>query len=439
MGADEQAVADAQPVNQEKNEAERKSRYDTFSPSTASGQFIECFDCFYLIDVDGDYKPRLRRYLTDRKGTIFLEEAAPVVPIAAGAIMLAGHEHSGVSLFEKIKPTQDSKTQGLRQYVDNMVANNNRRIAVAEGEVPDMNQLTSSVPGGVIVTKGMPREVIAEIALSDIGPSCLTFLQYMDTVRSESGGASLDMQGGEAQIMANQSFASVDRQYSAKEKLAAYFHRNFEETLVYSLYVIAHAMLRAYWPEPIRLKTGQGWQSANPTQWPERDAVQLKQGKRKSDALATVLQTQQMAMQAGMDGILVDDTKIYNAVMDMARAGNIANPDQYYIDPSSDQAKQAKQAKAQQAQQAQQMQMQAQQMVFQTQTNIETMKALVDRANQLSELSYKYWSDTLKAEVDEAKIVGAGTAQLQALQLSGTIASASADAKAEEAEPEATT
>ena len=95
----------------------------------------------------------------------------------------------------------------------------------------------------------------------------------------------------------------------------------------------------------------------------------------------------------------------------------LENVEQYWIDPDSKEAKQAAQAKEQQAQQAQQAQMQAMQQQTQVQQQIFALQAQLDKYKHDTELVFKFAKERLDAEIEEAKLVGSATLDLERQQL----------------------
>jgi hypothetical protein len=79
-------------------------------------------------------------------------------------------------------------------------------------------------------------------------------------------------------------------------------------------------------------------------------------------------------------------------------------------------------AKAQQGQQMQQMQMQmaqAQLQVEQAKAQVEQQKVQLDKYKADQETALKQWTERLHAEIEEAKLIGTATADLQRTELEG--------------------
>ncbi len=94
---------------------------------------------------------------------------------------------------------QDAKTATLRQLLDNQNAANNARVIAVDGQV-NMDDVVNSRPGDVVRTRS--PDSIQPFPFTDIGASAQSTLAYLDKIRSERGGASLDLQSAELQIAA---------------------------------------------------------------------------------------------------------------------------------------------------------------------------------------------------------------------------------------------
>jgi len=243
----------------------------------------------------------------------------------------------------------------------------------------------------------------------DVGQSAMLALEYQDKIRSERGGASLDLQSAQLQI-AGDTAHGVERQVSSKEQMAAMMSRTLAETLVRQTYILAHRGMRAWIDEPITAKRAGEYVQSNPAEWPMRERVNvstgLSVGERgaKRAALETVLMQQEKLVAAGYDGILVSAQQYHSALMDWARSAAIDNADRYFTDPASQGSQQSAQQKSQKAEQASTIQLQIAHEAAsgqQQSARIEQMmkKYQIDRENE-----FKYWNAVLTAEIEGAKL-----------------------------------
>jgi len=376
---------------------------------------VETYDAYIHLDVDEDGIAELWRVrVAGYDASIFLDkERARFIPYCTGSARPMAHRTAGTSLYDALRFVQDGKTHSLRQLLDNSNVANNMRFGFVEGEV-NMEQALTSRPGQGI---GMRSEgALFPIPFNDVGPSIISTLDYLDTVATSRAGAAADMMQGEFQI-AGTSAAAANGEIGHKEKMSAFFARNLINSLVKGSFMLIHQALRSYYGGPIDAKLGGEWVKTDPRKWLPRRRYKVIPGLSSSErrelaaAQAQNIQYQSMAMQAGLDGVLVTPEKIHNSLRDWLRTVNLDQVDSYYVDPGSAEGQQAAQAK-QQSQQQQQQQME------QLQQRVIDQEQALDKYKHDSELAYKRWSDELQAQVDEMKVTGQalGDMEVQAMK-----------------------
>ena len=386
---------------------------------------IEWYECYYRVDMSGDGETELiKAAVAGPDSTTMIQwEHVDFVPYASGSPFVNPHRFLGYSIYDKEASVQDIKTAALRQWLDNAGNNNINRATVLEGQV-NMADATNNRTSGNIRVKS--PGAYQPIPINDIGPSMQGLLGYMDRMRAERGGASLELQSGEAQLGASIGSQGLDRAYSTKEQLAGLMTRTLAETLIRSTYLITHMTVRSQMTGEIQTKRAGQWVATDPTTWPERNRVNIKIGlspqerQRKSTNLEKIMQAQMGLMQQGADGILVDLSRIHNAMIDWARSADVDAPEQYWIDPDSPQAQQAAQQKSQAAQQQQQAAQQQQQQMVQAGMQLEGAKIQSDDWQTLLKTQYDYFNAVLDSQTEEVKILGqAVIGQLDAMQQAG--------------------
>ena len=376
-------------------------------PFSRDVERIECYECFVLLCMDDSGIAKRHRVLFSNRNILDMEPY-PWVPFAVGTGMIYPHELEGESLFDRVYPIQLSKTHILRQWADNMVAMNNSRLGVVEGQV-NMDDLVRGIPGGAVRMRN--PNAILPLPAADLGGSAVAALEYMDKLRQERGGASLDMQAPELQVMGDTAHG-VERQYSSKELTVQQMGKTLAETLVRQTYLLMHRALRMWSNEPLRVRAAGSWQEVDPRSWPERTQLNVVVGQtigQRNSAQNALLQYIQMGMQlisSGMSGQIVDLGGIHRAAADWLKMAGVDNPDQYLIDPASPQAQQAAQRQAEQQQQLQQMQ-----------AAMAKMQVDLDKYKHDSELQFKYFDAVLDAEVKEG--VQISNVKVEAAKLAG--------------------
>jgi hypothetical protein len=374
-----------------------------FQGETPAEDIIEFWECYVRLDVDGDGVAELMKVCL-ASSTILEKSPIEYIPYASGTPFLQAHRFNGLGLYDKLKNVQDAKTHTLRQLLDNQNHANNARVTVIDGQV-NVDDVTNSRPGGVV--RARAPDAVVPFPFTDIGPSAQNTLSYLDKIRSERGGASLDLQSAELQI-AGETAHGVERQMSAKEQLAALMTRTLAETLIRQLYLLTHQALRMYIPEDLQFQVMDEFVQTNPGQWVERKNVQVRAGlsmaerMRKQAALEAIIVRQDALKQQG-SYVSADD--VYNAQLDWCRAQSIENPERYFTDPNSEEAQMFQQQQAQ----AQQEQNAMQQMLVDLQREFEERKAdnadakVHEDARQFDrELMFKIWQEKVGLASNEA-------------------------------------
>ena len=395
--------------------ARKDDNQDPANTIDKAQQIVETWDIHTLIDEEEDGRALLRHFHITI-GKILLDELVDWIPLATGSPFIVPHRLYGQSIYDKLKSTQDNKTHGLRQWNDNMRAVNNARLAYNPLVTTEADVLATR-PGGGIRSKN-PAEIV-QIQTSDMGQSIQASLDYADKMRGERAGASLDLQSSQMQLAGQVGNVGAERQISVREQLAQLMTMTLANTLLRETFLLVHKTLRAFVPGEMSAKLNGKWVKTDPSKWPERTRLNVTTGlsngekQKRSSALNQVIQAQSGFMQSGLDGILTDPGGMHNAILDWSRANGLENPEQYWTDPASPEAQQAIQSKQEQAQAAQQAAAAEQEKQYEWARNMHTLEQLIEKYKADIENQYKYDSDVLDAEIEEAKILGEATLDLE--------------------------
>jgi len=416
-------TTDTKADSLERNTIDDEQNY--FNRET-SMQTCEVHEHYIRIDQDGDGVAELHKVLTV-ENILLSNEEVDFVPYANGVAFLMGHRFYGQSVYDKISEIQDMKTHFLRQWADNALVANHKKYVVV-GDQVNMDDLLNGRPNGVIRAENLGA--VQELGTTDIGPSCQMALDYYDKVRTDRSGSSLDLQSNQMAMPSNVGDQGVNTLIANLEKVTALATNNLSETLITSIYRLVHKYLRMYFQEDISAKMGGQWAETNPSQWQERDNVNITVPPTASEkvvqsvALEKAVSMAQQELSMGKEGITTSDGQVYQMKIDHLRMSGIDHPEKYFIDPDSPQAMQVKQQnqQAQQQQQMEQQQMmmqQAQQQAELQNQMIQTQIAEIKRnwTNDVEQLQFDYaelsaklemdkYKADLKADGDEAKTVG---------------------------------
>lgn len=351
----------------------------------------------------------LRRVVTaDKK--ILADEPANFIPIACGAAFPQSHRLQGISMVNKTIPIQLSKTQGQRQLEDNLDTNNRPAVVAWDMNTDDwMEGRTDAV-----VRAESPNARFEPVPVQDLTSGSLAYLSYLDTVRAENTGGSLDMASPEAELMKSQIGAVASQQVLAnQEMIAAYVTNNLAHSLVKNLFILTHRTLRESFTGPLMLRRADQFVEVNPSEWPERTRVTLTAGmspaerNRKSANLQAVVQQITQYLGAGIPITTLDG--LHTALKDWGLSAGIDTMNQYLTDPQSEAGQQLQQQQAAQAAEQQQTQ--------QALTAIQVQLEQQDRLLKAQDQMIDWMKAVLDSEVKEANIIARETGNIVTAEL----------------------
>jgi len=391
---------------------------DTRNAVDKSQELVQWFECYALVDGGNGISERRRISVAGSSSFTLLEdEPVSLVPYAQGSAFINSHRVTGISIYDKLRQTQDINTGLSRALLDNVNTVIKNRTAYLDGKV-NTDDLADGRPNGNIRVKanvGNVNNAITAFNTPDISRGILENLNYQRQVRTELGGASLELATGQMQMAGGRiGSQGVDRAFSVMEQLSAHMTKNLATSLIRNLFLLAHATLREYFDEPFNVKVNGRWLSPVPSQWIQRTRLDVKIGmspgerSRKVATLQQVVDAQIALAREGMDNVLVNIDGFYRALTDWGRNAELPNPEQYFIDPQTEASQQALKAKEQSEAKA----AEANRALMSHAVGLEQLRTAFEKYKVDQKTAFDYWAETLRAEIEEAKIVGAATADL---------------------------
>ena len=250
------------------NRNPKKIESDPPEAPSKSEEQIEYFECYMLLDTDGDGISERRRFVVSDTTLLDNIEVA-MVSFAAGAIMINPHRFLGVSLYDKLKQIQDINTGLNRALLDNANATNKSRLVVRDGKVNADDLEDGRVNGRVRVKnshQGTLDEAVKALLVPDISQGILLNIEHQKRSRAELGGAALDLATANAQLGSDQiGSQGLDRAYSVMEQLAAMMTKIIARTLIRNVYLLTHETLRQFFNKPVNIRQSARWSSPVPS------------------------------------------------------------------------------------------------------------------------------------------------------------------------------
>jgi hypothetical protein len=410
-----QAVVDDLPATVRNSGSEsngRRRKGQVVDPIVKAMEICRVFEAYAWLSFDekDDTAYLYRCWLSEAAGSEdWLLDPDPVsrVPYCAGTAFPIANRHHGEALSDKLSSIQSGKSELLRQWIDNVKNCSFGRFGVVAGQVEAADILAPKA-GGPVRMKQINS--ITPIPVLDVGPSIAAALQMFDKMRTERGGAAVDMVGSEEQL-AQDTAHGTERVYASKELLVSYMTRNLAESMIRGMFLLAHSELRDGQNGPISLKMNGAWTQSDPASWKPRSYCNVKMGysmgerTQISATLFAAIQLYQAALASGLEGQLVTLDGLYKLITDWMTVNMIDNPESYLVDPASEEAKAAGETKAQQSkQQAQDTADQAAKIAALP----EQIASAMAKYKSDQETQFKYFNATLQAQVDQSNAERAG-------------------------------
>jgi hypothetical protein len=373
-----------------------------------SQELVEWYECYVMMD-DGDGAATLHNIAIADSIILDDDEEVTMVQYATGIAIINPHTFIGISLYDKLKGVQDASTALNRALFDNLNATNKNRVSYLDGVVEEGDITDGRVNGGIRVNPERVQDVraaVAAFAVQDTTANILMNIEHQRKIRSEMGGATLDMATGQMQLNDRLGSQGLDRAYSVMEQLAQFMTQVIANTLIRQMYIIGHEVLRTQWREPIKFKRGKEWLTVDPSKWAMRENVKINIGKSANErtriamVLDSLMQKQILLAQNGMEEILIDVQAFYNALVDWLRINDIEIPERYLLDPRTPQAVEAfkKKHAGMQAAAAKQ------DALLQQSIGLEQLRTAFEKYKTDAELQFKYYELVINTQVKEAEL-----------------------------------
>ncbi len=317
------------------------------------------------------------------------------------------HRMAGRSIADTLIDIQRIRTDITRLALDGLSQALVSRTAVNLNQVHDdgLDALYDADIGGVVPTKGDPREIIMPLTSPDVSGSALTMLEYWDQRSEEASGVTRHSQGLAPKAITETASGIADLQAAANERIelvALWLKYGLEE-----VFTGIHRLLAAHQDAPRTVKTNGKPVQIDPRFWSEDASVTIHVGTaaedrdKKLQKLALIAAKQEQILQtAGPGNPLVTLQQYRNTLGLMSEVMGFKDATRFFAEIPEDyqppepppnpkeaeaQAKlqmeqQKAQADAQLAQQKAQFDAQLRQAEFAERTKAEQIKADTDRA-----------------------------------------------------------
>jgi hypothetical protein len=373
-------------------------------------RFVWVTETYLQVDFNGDGIAEWRKVVKCGK-VMLLNEEVDGHPFDLLTPIKIPHKLIGKSVADLVMDLQEIKTALTRQIIDNMYLQNNGRVYVNESAGVNIDDLLDNRVGGIV--RGKSANGIEPIVTPPLSPMSLALLNYVDQVKQGRTGVSGTFQGLDANEI-NKTATGVNALMNAAQARIELIARIFAETGVKGLFKKILKLSAQYQDEQQVMRLTNKFVPVDPRAWKTQFdmTVNVGIGTGNKDQIAShvmgLMQIQEKAMQNGIP--IVSPKQVYNAAAKYAINVGFRNPEEFFIDPDSEQGQQM-------AQQSAQAKPDPKMMEVQTKAQIEGQKIASDQQIAAGDQQLKKYEIDTGAQVELVK----HHANLQQeLHLSGT-------------------
>lgn len=223
--------------NDMERDASRRARDDSFDDADVSPdqstQLVDVYECYVLIDTDGDGIAERRRIvmggLTGKRSILANDEWGDDLPFSDIVPNPRAHAWRGKGLYEELGDIQRIKTVVLRGVLNNAYQNIAPQRAVVIGDVENMDEVLEPTPDGIILLKKAGAMPPAPVQIPFIADKLLPLMDIMDAVGEKRTGASQRTSALDMNALQNQSATAVNVVQAAVQTKNEEYARNIAE------------------------------------------------------------------------------------------------------------------------------------------------------------------------------------------------------------------
>lgn len=376
-------------------------------------EVVTLIEEYPMLDLDGDGDAE--RWQIFRVGkTILDKQEVTSHPFDCWTADRIPHRLIGLALADKVKQTQKIKTHLTRDLLNNIYMANRPRIEVPDGATNKntINDLLNIRIGGLIRTTG--KAELKPILTPDRTGTALTAITYMDGVREQQSGITRNGLAVSSEVVDPKSATESNRQSRNEQVRKRLMCRMIAETFLVPVFRKILTLMVSYQEAEKTIKVAGKWVPMNPRAWDAnalaRTSVGLGHANRDEEMAAAqiIIGAQAQAYQIG----LADKKRLYNAGAKLVKAVGWRNPEDYFLNPDSDEGKQA-------AQMEQQSQGQDPKMLeVQGKLQLQGEKAQTQTALEQAKLQLKKQEQETKAQIAAMTAQVNANAKMQIEQMS---------------------
>lgn len=345
MGYDEDVVMKYAGYTELENIEERQTRFQDletnaeYSRAEDSMKDVLVTEVYIRSDYDDDGIAELRRVVCLGTSYEIVENyTCDAIPFACLSPIMMPHRLVGRSVAELVEDLQVIKSTVMRQYLDNMYAMNNSRVAAVEGQV-NLDDLLTNRPGGVVRVRA--PGMVQPIAPAPIGQFTFPMLEYLDLVREQRTGLSRASMGLDPDALQSTTAAAVNATVSAAQGKVEMIARVFAETGVKNLFKNILHLVTKHQNKPRMIRLRNTFVPMDPRTWENEFDMTVNVGlgngqvEQKLAVLGQIAAKQEMILTtAGMNNPLVNLSQYRNTLSKIVELAGFKDASQFFLDPA---------------------------------------------------------------------------------------------------------
>lgn len=312
-----------------------------------STEFVEIYECYVLLDFDGDGIAERRRVVIagvgGKRSILSNEPWGDDLPFSDIVPEPRAHTWRGRGLYDEMADIQRVKSVGLRGILDNTYQQLVPQREVEIDAYENMDEVYNPSHGGVLLRRP-GKQPMAPVTIPYIADKVFGVLEYMDAVGEKRTGVSQRTQALDMDALQNQSATAVNAAMAAVGAKTEEYARNIAECA--GMKRIFRCVLRLITKHQDRTKTIRlrgKWVDIDPRTWTADMDVTINTGlgtgSREKDfaILGGVAAKQEMLIQQfGPFNETLNVGHLLETYRKIAESGGVKNADSFFPQLSQD-------------------------------------------------------------------------------------------------------
>lgn len=313
------------------------------SKAGKANERVWLIEAYVRIDFDGDGIAELRRIVYSGN-TLLSNDEWDLIPFSTITPNPIQHVFYGQSVYDMVKDVQDVKTALLRNQLDNMYLTNQGRYVVVEGQV-NLQDLQNNTAGGVVREK--MQGALRPLQQPPLPQGSYDMLGYMDELKTNRTGVSSRTQGLDDKVLnSHTGQGQVNKVMSVAEQRLKLIARIFAETGITDMFSAIYKLITKYQSKEDAFRLNGKFIKVNPAKWKDRTDLEIIVGLGTNDKdqqlmhLGRLFELQQAVINSGGRGILTNETKIFNLLIEMTKNAGYKDAEKFWLDPNTEEGQQ---------------------------------------------------------------------------------------------------